>query len=301
MTDEQTRDFNRGNAGLIVLDDNNVIWNGNAAVSDKVLKFRNSLTKILRLKTIQETDAKGNTQTKLLNKLKMGEKGIVIASVLAQFAEDTGNLTLKEEVNFSLSDLTPKTDTTAKTRNQLVHDRADSNLVALTAGGYGITALMISDYQTAIDTFMTSVPKRKEAGAITKAATAALKTEMKKMIGLMDGIGKLLIVFKSANLDFYNEYFNAIKSVDIGGKILTIDVRYFDLVTGVPLPKVKSTLVETGEVKTSSKIGRVPYYSEPSGNYTLDSLLKGYKADHRTNIPVKQGEITRLEIKLEKE
>lgn len=301
MTDEQTRDYNRGNAGLLVLSTNNAIWAGNAAIAAKQLLFKNSLIKIGQLKTIQETDPTGNTQTKLINKLSMGEKGIVIASVLAQFAEDTGNMALKEEVNFSLSDLTPKTDTTAKTRNQLVHDRANANLPALTAGGYGITPILITAYQTAIDAFVSSVPKRKEAGAITKAATTALKAEMKKMIDLMNGIGKLLIVFKSTNVDFYRAYFNAITSVDIGGKVLAIDVRYFDLATGVPLPKVKSTLVETGEVKTSSKIGRVPYYSAQSGNYTLDSLLKGYKADHRTNVAVRQGEITRLEIKLEKE
>ena len=87
----------------------------------------------------------------------------------------------------------------------------------------------------------------------------------------------------------------------MGGKILCIDVRYIDKVTGVPLGKVKSSLAETGEEKESSKIGRVPYYSERSGNYTLTSLLKGYKADTTANIAVRDGEITRLEIKLEKE
>jgi len=301
MTDEQTRDYNRGNAGLLVLSTNNAIWIGNAAIAAKQLLFKNSLTKIGQLKTIQETDAAGNTQTKLINKLKMGELGIVIASVLSQFAEDTGDMALKEEVDFPLSELTPKTDATAKTRNQLVHDRANTNLAALTAGGYGITPAMLTAYQLAIDTFVTSVPKRKEAGAITKAATTALKAEMKKMIDLMNGIGKLLIVFKSTNVDFYREYFNAITSVDIGGKVLAIEVRYFDKATDMPLPGVLSKLLETAEEKKSSNIGRVPFYSEQSGNYTLDSILKGYKLDHRTNIPVKQGEITRLEIKLEKE
>jgi hypothetical protein len=87
----------------------------------------------------------------------------------------------------------------------------------------------------------------------------------------------------------------------IGTRKTSMIIRYFDLRTGMPLTKVKSSAggILASKVKYSTAKGYVRFYGLDSGNYTLTSELQSYITDVKNNIGVSDSQVVNLDIRLQ--
>ena len=302
MNDNQTRIYNSGVAGQTVMNNNSIIWNGKAAIVNKKNSLDGVLGDIEDSQDEQESNKTGNAIAKKESKRNAANSTLVVAKVVRVFAADTNNAVLEQEVDFEFSDLFFAKDVTAKDRWQLVHDRANTHILALTAGGYGITALMLTAQQGNIDAFALLEGTPEAAKATTKAATIDIKKEIKDLTTFKRDLIDLHSQFALNQATYYNSVIDAFEVIDTGVRHQTLRIVYFDDVTGVRLPDVRATLVEKSLLKKSSDLGVVTFMHQEAenGNYTLLSEKAGYTSVTRNNLGSEEGKLMRLEIRMVK-
>src|ERR1035437_8434775 len=172
------------------------IWDGDILIAAIHVGIQNSIARIHALSFIQSTRISGNTMNKLMSCINMATPGAIYAAVLLDWALGVKNHVLAEEISFGFSDLNSGSGENIIHRNQLVHDRLESNLDALIDVGYAVTMTSATSYQTLIDGYRTNVPLWKVAGGLKKTATAELKPEMNNLtITLFESLKRNLMRF----------------------------------------------------------------------------------------------------------
>jgi hypothetical protein len=300
MNKNQTRHENRDKAVLNFMDNDPLSWNTQAIIVTKHDALEDSVVTIDELATIQQMDITGNTKMKALNKLLMAQKGIEIAGPLAQWAKDTGNLELFYEINFSFTSLLARKDTTAKQRNQLVHDRADTNITALGTGGYGVDAGALTAYQTLIDNFNSSISTPKDAEAVTIAASAALDLEIRKADDLVTDLKRLIKPLKTTAVDFYNGFFASAKIVNIGSRKIYAQIKLLDDISGAPIPKGTVEVRELNKTVNVSKRGFARIKDAETGTFTLIVNSPNYTGQTISNFVMDGVKPARLTVRMVK-
>ncbi len=304
MNDVQTREYNAAVGGQTVLDNNAIIWNGKAAIVNKKGELDDSIDRLDDLHDVQEMDRTGTTVAKQNAKRTAGTSAWMVAKVMRVFAHDNNNMTLLEEIDFELSDLIFEKDSVTKERWQTVHDRANTHILALVAGGYGITALQLTGLQGEIDAFELLEGEPIAGRAAKKAATTDIVSEIKILREVKEDMVDLLAQFALSNTTFYNSTLDAFEINDAGIRHQAARIVYLDDATGVRLQKVTTSLSGGAAPieKLSSLVGVVTFMQQeaPQGNYTLDSTKAGYVAQQRTNLGFETDKLLRLEIRMVK-
>jgi len=303
MNDIQTRKLNAAVAGQSVMDEAGhvIIWNGQAAVVTKKTALDNCIIKIGKIDD-KINDTTGNADSKSVAKEKAAKTAYRVGQALVAFAEDTNDDVLMGEIDFPWNELRYKKDGTVVDRWQLIHDRANTNVVALTAGGYGVNAALVGQLQTEINEFKNWKGKPKAARADTKAQNALLVEEFKTLDTTKDSLLVRLVQFATTNPDFYNAVLNAFEVDDIGVRHNAIRLVYVDAATGVRLSGVKAKLIEKEIERVSSKRGVNTFTQQeaPQGNYSVESSLKGYPSVVNSNIGVQEGKLAKIVVVMTK-
>ena len=303
MNDLQTRKLNAAVAGQSVMDEplHIPIWTGQAAVALKRTALNLSILKIGKIDD-KINDTTGNADSKSVAKEKAAKSSWVMGQALVAFAEDTNNGVLLAEINFPWTQLRYGKDGNLVDRWQLIRDRANTNSVALIAGGYGVTALLITGLQTDIDAFKNWKGKPKAARADTKAQNALMIDEFKNLDTIKESLLTRMVQFAVPNPDFYNAVLNAFEIDDIGVRHNAIRLIYIDSTTGIRLPKVKAKLVEKAIEKLSSKVGVTTFTQQeaPQGNYSIESTLPGYPQVVTPNIGAQDGKMAKIVVVMTK-
>jgi len=303
MTDIQSRKLNAAVAGQSVMDEllHIPIWNGQAAVVNKKTALDNCIIKIGKIED-KINDISGNSTTKSQAKETAAKTAWLAAKALTAFAEDTNDDVLHNEIDFEFTDLRFVSDNEAVDNWQLVHDRANTHVVALAAGGYGVDAAMVLQLQGEIDTFKNWKGKPKAAKADKKAQIKLLKEEFVTLDTIIESLKERIVQFALSHPDFYNAVLDAFEVDDIGIRHNAIRFIFIDSATGIRLPKVKTVLVEKQLEKKSSKVGVSTYSQQeaPQGNYSSVSSLPGYVNVPTNNIGVQSGKMTRVVVTMVK-
>jgi hypothetical protein len=220
---------------------------------------------------------------------------------MSAYATDTNNDVLRAEIDFSWSDLRYGKDATLMDNWQLVHDRANSNLAALTGGGY-IDGALVGQLLLDIGDFNTKRGKPKAAHSDIKALNIALDAEAEVLRKIIFDMNELFVQFAVSEKLMYDAVIEAFEEDETGVRHQAIVIEYLDDATGIRLPKVKSKLVEKAIEKLSSANGLVPFTQQeaPQGNYTVVSEMTGYTSVNTPNVVSEAGKLTRLTIRLVK-
>jgi len=233
------------------------------------------------------------------------------ARKLGVYAKFTNNATLAQEVKFSESKLRQVADTAVKDYAQIVYDRAQANVAALTT--YGITAATQTALLSLITNYNASIGKpsasRTESGKITKQLENLFKTADTALAN-MDAAVEIV---RLTQVDFYNSYRNARKIVETGTGSLAVKGLVTDASTGAPLKGVSlsfsldgnGTMAKTAKsatesiVKKTAEKGGFNIKTLPTGIYTVTIKKVGY-ADQVVTVAVADGKLTELNIQLSK-
>jgi hypothetical protein len=303
MDDKQSRKLNAAVAGQTVMDDvDNVgIWTGKTAVETKKTELDNS---IIRIGEIDDgiNDTTGNAVSKGAAKDKAAKTAWQMAKALSGFAEDTNNDILKKEIAFEFTDLRFVKDATAIDRWQLVHDRANTHVMALNTGGYGVNAAMVTQAQADIDAFTGWRGKPRAAIVDKKAQNKALVEEFKNLDKIIESLEERVVQFAVSNTEFYNAVLDAFDEDGSGVRHIAIRMVYVDATTQIRLRGVQTKLVEKNLSRKSSDRGVTPFTQQeaPQANYSVESKLPGYQDVLTNNIGVETGKLKKIVVTMTK-
>jgi hypothetical protein len=241
---------------------------------DKVIK------KIQKLSEAQELDYKGKTETKATLKTSLISNTMEVGRRVVAYATINNLYELRQEVDYSESDLMKAADTNLRTISQVVKERATSVLPELAL--YGVTQAMLDDLQTAIDNYLSEIPSPREGIISRKNATSAIRLEFKKADDIVyNKLDKLVAMLKTSNPEVYESYMNARIIVDHGhGKQngnYSIPGKVVDFVTGMPMAGVNVSIVGTTQVLMTGIDGLFDLPVKATGDYQVRGEKEEYQ------------------------
>lgn len=165
---------------------------------------------------VQETNMKGAALDKRFKREAMTAKAIEVARGVFAYAEDNGDLVLREQMNLSANDLNRKRDSVVSALAQGVHDVANGIVAGLS--DYGLVPADLSDLQGKIDAYVAVVSAPRNATGVRKGATAEINALVKDSMKILNNrMDKLMPEFEQSHPEFFQEYFDARIIVDNGG------------------------------------------------------------------------------------
>ncbi len=301
MKDTQTRKLNMGVAVLEGLNDtdSDAIISGNPNAVAKRTLLETNLSDIEKADEAQQaTSSGGEAITKQEAKHNMADQADVIAQALCSFALDNNNHTLYGQMNKHAPAIESMKDVDAASFAHLVLQNGNDNSTPLL--GYNVTALMLTGFATAIQTFEGADAAPRNAQGQHHTATTNVSVGITAMMTTLKWWDHFMATYRVTQHDFYTNYLTWRKVLDIGVRHISVRGLIIDSITSTPLYTVKATVVETGAVTKSGKTGKFRFLSLKPGVYTLTFELKGYQTLTIPNVSIIEGKITELPVSLVK-
>ena len=221
-----------------------------------------------------------------------------IAAPIFAYASASANNKLKQEVNFSYSDLLRTKDDVMAPRCQNIKDLATANLAALAS--YGLTAAGLTALQTEIDTYQAKVPTPRNSAAQKKTIRENLKKLIKEAdTVLKEQMDKTVVGFKAAHPDFVSTYKANRIIIDPGKTQTTLKGLILNSMDKLPVGGAAIVVVETGNKASSNEKGGYEIKPIPAGIYTINISAPKFKDKTEKEVTVKQGQITNMDFVLE--
>jgi len=292
MTKDQEDTLNMYQSTDDVLIANAAIYAANLPLTAAVGDLDAAIDAIGDLRDQQEEDTKGVTEDKQQNRQTLEDQTYTIASIIVFYASGINNRTLLQKVNFTRSELTRARDNELPGMSEQVHQAAVANAAAILP--FGVTATMITDLNSSLQTYVDSISKPRAAKSDTSAATDQLPQQFADTTKLLEErIDKGMELYRVSNSAFYAAYFNARIIVNSPTRKRALEVVFIDSKTEKIISRVK---VRVGSInRRSSKLGRIFIQNLTEGPHILKAFLPGYNnAEQDFNII--SGETTKLTI-----
>ena len=287
-------------------------WTANAVFAATYNLWVAKIPLIEQNRDAQTIETTGVTTDKNGKRVVMTEKALFMANRLQSYANVVGNSEILESVQYSASDLKKARDTDVVGICNAILTRANANATALAT--YGVTAALITEFQTAITAYSATLSKPTAAKAQTKTATENLTKLFKEADDLLVKRLDLDIeLFKVSKPDFYSQYKTGRIIIPTGGGVAALLGNVTVAGSGEPLKgviftfatensgklKAASTATVDTLVKKSAEKGSFRILSMPEGTYNVTIKKVGYK-DQVVTVYVANGETTNLKIEMEK-
>lgn len=165
---------------------------------------------------VQETNMTGAALDKRFKRDAMTAKTVEVARAVYAYAEDIGDLVLREKMNLAPHDVNRKRDSVVGALCQGVNDVATALIASL--GDYGLVVADCTALQAAIDAYAAVVSAPRTATGVRKGATAEINQLVKDSMKILNNrMDKLMPEFETSAPEFFQEYFDARIIVDNGG------------------------------------------------------------------------------------
>ncbi|MEO8587975.1 MAG: hypothetical protein ABI432_01285 [Flavobacteriales bacterium] len=191
-------------------------WTGLLSFKNAHDEFAANLKSLEDASQTQETNMKGAALDKRFKRDTMTNKTLELAQAMFAYAEDQGDVVLREKVNYSASDLAKKRDAVVAQLSQGIRDLANGLVASL--ADYGVVAADVTALQTAIDAYVAVVSAPRNATTVRKGATAEINALVKDSMKILNNrMDKLMPEFEVSAPLFFQEYFDARIIVDATG------------------------------------------------------------------------------------
>jgi len=294
---------------------NQATWTANTVYAATHTLFLGKITLIEQNRDAQLATSTGLTAEKAQKRLVLTDKVGFIINRIQSFANTTGNSDLLDSVKFTASDLKGARDTNLIGIANVIVGKANANVTALIP--YGVTAVLITELQTAITAYSATLTKPSLAISQSKVATENLTKLFKEVDDILTKRMDLDIeMFKATKPDFYSQYKTARIVVSKSGKTTMFMANVKDAVSGEPLKNATFTISQQTEglmksastngkssvapmIKKSADKGNLRVPTLTDGAYIVTVEKPGYGKQQFT-IDVMKGETTSLKVELVK-
>lgn len=243
----------------------------------------------------QSENRKGIAADKEVTKEQVANTCFILAGKIRSFAVNSGNLILRDSMNFTLSTLQRMPDEDIVDAAELITQRADENIGDL--ADYGVTPASLAATINLVNSFNDKIAKPREGITQRKNATNDLKQIFKNTDTLLeDTMDTFVIIVKETDSVFYKTYQS--NRIIVDPATIPLAMRCF--VTDEeqnPLQNVTITIEGyTKKHKTSAK-GKIHIKSLPSGIHAVTCSKFGY-ITQVLSVPINKGERTDLRVVL---
>ena len=243
----------------------------------------------------QQESRKGYRATKNVTKEDVVNTIFVLSGQVKSYAVNTNNLILKNQVNYTISDLRAMADGNLQVNAGIILEKAQENVANLAS--YGVTPASLIDVQDLLNLFSIQLAQPRNAISTKVEDTKLLKIAFAKTDTLLeDSMDTLVIIVKLSDMEFFDIYKNNRKI--IGPGYFPLAMRAF--VTNIdqePLEKVKATIEGNKTIYRTAKKGSFNIKSLPEGMHKITFSLPGYNSQ-TLNIPIIKGKRTDIRVVL---
>jgi len=298
----ESRDENKYSMYLAVkklLITNTVLWMAIAGMASVVALF---FAKLLLLKATDNKrtkKTKGITEDKKNKKVELIDGIMAVAGAIKSFANDVNDQDLYQSVNFVRSDLETMGDTTLDEKATLVSEIATLHAADIAPKGIGAAELatfnlLISEYADLMQAPRNAISNKKTAGGMLRT----LFSEIDNL--LHNNLDQLMQQFKLSNPEFYGNYFNNRKILDLG----IHHTRLGGIVTDSEGNPVEGAMVLVNLVDLEEETdagGAYLFKPFTPDDYIVTVEKAGFVTQTIANIHVSAGENFVLDVVLERE
>ncbi len=215
MNANQINKLNMFEAVQAFLANTQTTWTSITAIGAAKLELDGKITAIRTERQKQEKDASGLVKERKLVRETLTRQALKVSGALMAYASATNNAELMGVVDYTPSAFKLKRDNIVYDMARIIYEAAQP--LATQLAGYNIVAADITQLQTLLGQFLTAIPKRRNATAVSKSATTAIGGLFKDADAILKNkLDKLVLSFRATNPDFYTNYLNARIIVDLG-------------------------------------------------------------------------------------
>ncbi len=191
-------------------------WTGSVPYKNAHDEFILNLRSIENASEKQELNMKGAALDKRFKSETMVQLTVEMGQKIFAYAEDQGDIVLREKANLSEHNLNTKRDAIIAQLCQGMSNLATG--LGATLIPYGVAAADLTKLQSAIDAYVTVITAPRNATTVRKGATAEIAALMKDTMKILENrMDKLMPKFKASAPLFHQEYFDARIIVDASG------------------------------------------------------------------------------------
>ncbi len=224
-----------------------------------------------------------------------------VASAMKAYAHVIGDAVLFDEVSIAKSKLKRLDDGLLPQTAQFMHDRANGLILLL--ADYGITAPVLTTFQTAITNYKGSVDQPREAVADRMAQTNLIPVLNKQGMDLIKNeMTPIIETLLSSEPVFYDTYFAAKEVIDSGQTHTTVKGKATDSVTGDGIFKMQVEMIGTNtDLKTTTDVTGVYQISKFKGGvYSFVFTHPDFKPAKVPNVKIPLGGSVEVSVVMEK-
>ena len=297
MTAKQEAKLNMYHAVVTFCDDNTAIVTTVPAFETALTAAKTKLAAIVTTAQLEAQVIAGIAMDKEQLRSNLCQQARDMASVVFAYASSINNNELKEQVNFSFTDLRRLRDDQLAPVAQNIYNAANDNLVALAT--YGITAPILTTYQDSIDDYQAVVPGPRNATSLRATYKANLKTLFADTDTILKlQMDKIAVQFKTTNPDFYNTYVNNRIIVDAGTSSTQVAGTVTSNAGGLPVIGVIITVKNQSYTATTGGDGSYTLKIPVPGLYDIDYTHAAYVPKTISNVQLLLGQSTPLDVVL---
>jgi len=308
MTNRENNTFRMYLAVQAVIAKFALIWAGLISMDTASKLFNDQVTQLKVYLALQRSIITGYTKTKKKLRKTMATAAMITCRKVRSYAAEKDDDTNMDKLKISFSRLmnTTAADALSDCENILILAKA---VPVADMAKIGLSALEISELQAAVDAFALFIATpRVEIGSRSKS-TEGVNTYFKLISAtLKDRIDNIMANYQLTEPEFYGEYFEARKIVDLQ-RHTVIEGNVTDE-NGVDLKKVKVTIigkdkitdevVEVFEEMTDKDGNYAKSIINPELDYDLTYELDKYEKVTKTDVDIARGEHELIDVQLVK-
>ncbi|MEO6547724.1 MAG: carboxypeptidase regulatory-like domain-containing protein [Ferruginibacter sp.] len=269
---------------------------GDASALSKVIEaLAGKVEAIQTMQRLQFAVTKGITQDKQAFRANLADAAASLAAGVFAYAFNTQNNTLKEKVNYSVSDLNRLKDDLLPAAVKNIIEVANEQLSTLDE--YGISAATIQSVQDMLNQFLSLAQSPRDAVGKRISYRKNLEQLFKETDDIVknrfDKIMQTMALTDPEAVNYYRSNRSIVSAptthTQLQGKIVSADAP-----DGVK--NVSIQLVETGVSKLTTNTGDFIFKDITTGTYTLKLSAEGYQDTLLTQVEIKKGRRNKQEI-----
>ncbi len=298
MTDRQNARFSMFTVVDTVFDANAATVATVAALATAHSNLKAKIAALSSTAEEQQMVTNGITPDKNFTRDTLRNNTVTIAGLLYAYATSVNDIILQARSKITYSDLKNLKDDELVERAQTIHDDAFANLAQLPP--FGITAATLTAFQNLIDIYETKAPAPRAKQSEKVALTEQVKTLIKETDSLLkDTVDKLMLNFKTTDVEFYNTYIAAREVIDPASQPTQVAGSITRVSTDIPLNNVSISVAAQAYTAITGLDGKYSLKIPVPGLYTLNFSAASYQPLSIPNVLLKLGQTTTLNVELE--
>lgn len=247
-----------------------------------------TISSILSAVQMESQVITGITISKSENRKALCQQAADIAASVFAYAASVNDNPLKQQANYSFSDLTRIKDDLLAPVCTNIRDAASANLAVLAP--FGITAALLTSFTSAINNFTASVPAPRNAVSQRKAQAEEIKKMMKDADTILkEQMDKLISNFKSSNPQFVTAYKSNRVIIDPGKGGTLIKGKVVNTADNKGIKDVTIEVIGTPVTCKTSTTGLFTVKPGAAGTYSIKLSKPGFQDKTVDGIIVQLG------------